>query len=280
MQILFSRNRWSSLILLTAIAIGSSSALAAKFDHSHSIANKVLKKYVVVKGPISQVNYEGLKKDAHDLNEYLKSIQMVSKDEFMKFSKEQQLAYLINAYNLYTLKLIIEHYPLKSIKDIGSLFSNTWSKKFDWLKLFGEKVSLDNIEHDMIREKKDDLSNKIVKVKFAEPRIHFAVNCASIGCPMLMNEAFTASNLEANLEKATNLFLSDPVRNRYDAKEKKLYLSHIFDWYGSDFEKYSGGVFKFVATRITQDPAAQKLIAEGKADREWTEYDWNLNKVQ
>lgn len=267
-------------IILTGMT-GLNAAQAAKFDHSHLLANRVLKKYVVVSGAASKVKYKELKANANDLNEYIKSLQMVSKPEFLKFSRDQQLAFLINAYNLYTLKLIVEHYPLKSIRDIGSLFTNTWNKKFPWLKLFGEEVTLDNIEHDMIREKKDDLSNKLVKVKFAEPRIHFAVNCASIGCPMLLNEAFTAQNLERNLEKATKLFMRDKSRNRLNVKEKALEISPIVGkWYSGDFVKYSGGVKKFAAKYMTDDPKVKKAILHEDTDIDTTDYDWNLNEVK
>ena len=263
---------------ILCILIAHSSANAAKFDHTHRLADKVLRKAVVMQGPASKVKYKELKANSKQLDEYIKTIQMITKAEFLKFNKKQQISFLINAYNMYTLKLIIQHYPLESIKDIGSLFSGTWGKKFEWQKLFGEQVTLDNIEHDMIREKKDSIDGKLVKIKFAEPRVHFAVNCASIGCPMLFNRAFTAQNVEKMLVKASALFLSDKSRNYYDPKEKELHLSKIFKWYGSDFVKYSGGVKKFVAMRITKDPKVQKEIMSDAVDIEWTDYNWNLNE--
>ncbi len=250
-----------------------------KFDHSHRLASAVLTKHVKVSGAASTVNYRGLKANSSDLDKYLTSLQSVAKSDFMKWNKKQQLAFLINAYNLYSLKLIIEHYPLKSIRNIGSVFTNTWNKKFDWLKLFGVQVTLDNIEHDMIREKRGDLSNKLVEVKYEEPRIHFAVNCASIGCPMLPNQAFTAQNLEKKLEKATKLFMSDTSRNRFNAKEKRLEISPIVaKWYKDDFVKYSGGVKKFCAKYMTDDPKVKQAILHEDTVIDDTAYNWNLNE--
>ncbi len=276
---------WTPVLALCAI-MGSLSAEAAKFDHSHLLAQKVLKKYVKVTGASSTVNYKALKASPNTLNEYVKSIQMVSKPEFMKWNKKQQLAFLINAYNMYTLKLIIEKYPVKSIRDIGSMFKNTWNKKFDWQKLFGEQVTLDNIEHDMIREKKDDLSNKLVKVKYAEPRIHFAVNCASIGCPHLPRYAFTGPLLDQQLEQEARKFFSQPRNFEINHQNKTVLLSSIMDWYADDFidwlkahypeqEKYS--LLDYVAHYVSADLAKELRGAASDYSIQFIPYDWNLN---
>lgn len=235
-----------------------------EFDHSHQAWTVFLQKHVNMKGPASTIDYKSIKNDPKDLNEYLKSLEAVSQDEFNRFSQNDKLAFLINAYNAFTVKLIVDHYPVKSIKDIGSLFSSPWKKKF--FRLLGEERHLDNIEHDMIRK------------QFNEPRIHFAVNCASVGCPALRNEAFVASQLDKQLEDAAVSFISDKTRNRYSSEAKKLELSSIFKWYGSDFPKKYGSLEAFLALRITSNPEHQKIIRDKKADVSYLDYDWSLNE--
>jgi hypothetical protein len=146
----------------------------------------------------------------------------------------------------------VDHYPIDSIKDVGSFFSSPWSKEF--FTLFGQPASLDYVEHELIRE------------MFDEPRIHFAVNCASISCPPLLNEAFVAARLDAQLESAAFNFLNDSAANRLEGDT--LYLSKIFDWYEEDF---TGGVIDFVA-KYRPD-----WVANGQPKLSYTPYDWNLN---
>lgn len=234
------------------------------FDQSHLTWTQVLKKYVKESGYASTVDYKRIKSDPSQLNAYLKALEMVSQEQFNLFSNDEKLAFLINAYNAFTVKLIVDHYPVKTIKDIGSLFSSPWKKKF--FKLLGEERSLDNLEHDLIRK------------QFNEPRIHFAVNCASVGCPALKDEAFTASHLDKQLEDASINFLSDKTRNQYDSKARKLELSSIFKWYGSDFLKKYGSLENFLAPRITSDPEHQKTIREKRASVTYRDYDWSLNE--
>ncbi len=177
----------------------------------------------------------------------------LSEKAFKKLAKNEQLAYLINAYNYYTIQLIISNYPTKSIKDLGSTFSSPWSKDFIQLFKKGDKISLDDIEHKMIRK------------NFDEPRIHFAVVCASIGCPPLRNEAFIASKIQDQLQDQAEQFLKDTTKNLIKGDE--LHLSKIFKWYGDDFNKTYGGYIPFV----------QKLLKTKYSDVEWLDYDWNLN---
>lgn len=224
---------------------------ASAFDHTHKDFSVVLGKYVSFADKQSLVQYAKLKKESKKLEAYLKSLSSVSKDEYKKFSKDEQLAFLINAYNAFTLKLIINHYPIKSIKDTGSLFTNPWKKKF--FTFLGEKNYLDHIEHGMIRR------------DFKEPRIHFAVNCASVGCPSLQTQAFTPKNLEELLEKGAQHFIKNEEKNR--VKGNKLYLSKIFKWYGSDFE-ILGGFKQYVM---------KTLKLKGDYEIEFMSYDWNLN---
>jgi len=164
------------------------------------------------------------------------------------------------------VELILTRYPnIESIKDLGSLFSSPWKKEF--IPLFNKTLSLDNIEQDMIR------------VEFKEPRIHFAVNCASIGCPALRAEAYVADRLDKQLDSASKLFLSDRSRNRLIGDE--LQISKIFDWYKSDFEM-SQSLERFLmkyADSLNLDPKQQQDLVNGDIDIEFLDYNWQLNKT-
>ncbi len=243
-----------SLKILLALAILAPASLSAAFDHSHSAFTAVLKKNVSG----DNVKYSELKKSPGDLTSYLDSLSKVSQSDFKSWNGDQQKAYLINLYNAATLKLIIDNYPLKSIKDIAS----PWKK--DTVKLFGKSRSLDDIEHDMLRK------------NYADPRIHFGVNCASIGCPPLRNEAFQASKLNKQLDEQAKKFLNDNSKNRVDNEGGVLYLSSIFDWFKGDFVKKSGSVEKFVAPYFNDRD--RKAIESGKLKIKHTDYDWSINK--
>jgi hypothetical protein len=228
------------------------------FDHSHATFTEVLKTHV--KG--AKVDYSGIKKSPAKLNAYLDTLANIKKSEYDGWSKDQKMAFLINLYNAATLKLIIDHYPVKSIKDIGGIIKGPWKQEV--VRLWGKKVTLDHVEHDLLRP------------GFKDPRVHFAVNCASIGCPDLLNEAFQASKLDDQLDNQARAFLADTKRNRLDAKNKTLYLSSIFDWFEEDFVKKSGSVEKFVAPYFND--ADRAVIQRGGLKIKNTEYDWNLNK--
>ena len=247
----------------------TSAAEATGFDHSHGLWNELLQTYVVDQGPASRVKYAPLKqRDAARLDTYLQSLSAVKRADFDTWSKAQKLAFLINAYNAFTVKLIIDHYPVESIKDIGNVFRSSWKIKF--FILFGEQTYLDYIEHSLIRGDKN----------YVEPRIHFALVCASVGCPKLQSRAFTAEALEVMLESATKAFLSDVSRNRYDASRKQLQLSSIFKWYGEDFAEKYGSVQQFVAPYLTEEQGEQQAIVADKVDIKYLDYDWNLNEAK
>ena len=134
------------------------------------------------------------------------------------------MAFLINAYNAFTVEKILTRYPdIKSIRDFGKVFGNPWKDKF--FTLLGQECTLDGIEHEMLRK----------HGAYDEPRVHFAVNCASIGCPMLREEAYVAERLDAQLEEQAERFLSDRTRNRYSAQTGALEVSKIFDWFKEDW---------------------------------------------
>lgn len=228
---------------------------SAGFDHKHQDLNGLLGDIVVIRGHQSRVDYEQLIQRRGELDEYLKKISAISRHSFDDFSEQQQLAFLINTYNGYQLKQVIDHYPLKSIKDVGSFFSSPWSKEF--FTLFGNPASLDYVEHQLIRQ------------MFEEPRIHFAVNCASISCPPLANEAYQAAKLETQLETAAFNFLQDKQANYLEGET--VYLSKIFDWYEEDF---TGGVIPFVARYWSSLPADLSTLEVA-----YTPYNWSLNKL-
>jgi Protein of unknown function, DUF547 len=256
---------------------GSAFAQAAgtsAFDHSHAAWTSLLKKHVLVLrgGQASQVRYAGFASDRAALKAYLDSLTGVSKTAYGGFSKPQQQAFLTNAYNAFTVELILTKFPnLKSIKDLGSLLQSPWKPK--WISLLDGKVSLDDIEHEMLRKRGD----------FDDPRVHFAVNCASIGCPALREEAFVADRLEQQLDQQTLRFMSDRTRNRYNAQRGRLELSKIFDWFGEDFRLGHKGISSLPAFAaryadvLADAPADRDRIRAASVDISFTDYDWNLN---
>jgi hypothetical protein len=264
-----------ALAFASLASLGAPSSWAqASFDHSHAAWTALLRKHVLLVrgGQESQVRYEGFAADREALKAYLNSLSSVSQAAFDAFNKAQQQAFLINAYNAFTVELILTRWPqLKSIKDLGSLIQSPWKPK--WITLLGGKLSLDNIEHDMLRK----------RGVYDEPRVHFAVNCASIGCPALREEAFVAERLEAQLEQQAQRFMSDRTRNRFNAGRQRLELSKIFDWFGEDFKLNHKGVASLPAfaaryADVLADGAAEReLIRAGKADIAFLDYDWNLN---
>lgn len=265
-----------SLLVLALALLLPLSALAA-FDHEHRAWTDLLKRHVVVLngGQASQARYAGFAKDRSALKAYLDELSAVSADDYAKWNKAQRLAFLINAYNAYTVEKVLTRYPdLKSIRDFGRFVGNPWKDRF--FTLLGKAQSLDGIEHDTIR----------APGAFDDPRIHFAVNCASIGCPMLREEAYTATRLDAQLDVQTQRFLSDRSRNRYDATGGKLEVSSIFDWYGKDFAQGWRGfqsVEQFLAAHadvLADAPEQRKAIRERKAPVKFLDYDWRLNDAR
>ncbi len=251
------------LISLLLFSLSAGTLLATNFNHQHTLWNEILNKYVDADRGVSRVDYQAIQRNQVALNQYLEELVSVSLEEYRGWSKSQRLAFLINAYNAFTVKLIVGNYPVDSIKDLGGWLSSPWKKKF--FTLLGEEKHLDNIEHDIIRK------------DFDEPRIHFAVNCAAVGCPPLRQEAFVAERLDQQLEEATQVFLMDERRNRYDPESKRLELSSIFKWYGYDFEKKAGSTEAFVTPYITQDPQAQERIRRREVQVRYLDYDWSLN---
>ncbi len=241
------------------LLVAGATSQARDFDHSHKALTEVLETHVHG----ARVDYPALKQSPDKLNGYLDTLAAVTRSEYDAWNREQQMAFLINIYNAATLKLIIDNYPVSGIRRIGGLFGLGSPWKMDIVRMFGEKVTLDHVEHEVLRP------------DFKEPRIHFAVNCASIGCPDLRKEAFRAADLENQLEEQTKAFLRDRTRNRLDIENRTLHLSRIFDWYEEDFVEASGSVANFVAPYFTERERA--FIEQGDIRIRHTRYDWDLN---
>jgi hypothetical protein len=274
--------RWIAMLVLgLLLPIG---AAFAQFDHSHSGWSGLLRKHVVVvnDGKASQVRYGEFAKDRAQLKAYLDSLSKVTDAEFKAWSKPQQMAFLINAYNAFTIEKVLTRYPdLKSIRDFGTVFGNPWKDKF--FTLLGRPSYLDQIEHEILR----------AKGAYGEPRVHFAVNCASIGCPMLREEAYVDDRLDAQLEEQTQRFLSDRTRNRFNERNGQLEVSKIFDWFKEDWVSGNKGIgasaqpiesreqyFARYAKQLADKPDAQAKVAEQKAGLAFLEYDWALNAAR
>lgn len=250
---------------------------ATGFDHRHAAWDALLRQHVVVAagGNASALRYAALQTQRTALRGYLDSLSAVSPASYGAWSKAQQMAFLINAYNAFTVELILTRYPdLKSIKDLGSFVQSPWKKEF--FMLLGQERSLDEVEHGMIR----------APGVFDDPRIHVAVVCASIGCPMLRNEAFVAERLDAQLDDALRRFLSDRSRNRFDATTGTLSVSKIFDWYRKDFEQGHQGItslqalFGRHAEALAATAQAQADIRAGRYKLAFLDYDWALNDAR
>jgi hypothetical protein len=260
------------IVLCTLLSLQNVSANAADaFDHS--AWNTLLQQnvYLLEGGKASQVDYQGFANNKVSLDGYLKTLENVSQSEFDGWLKDDQLAFLINAYNAWTVDLILTKWPnLQSIKDLGSFFSSPWSKEF--ISLLGKTRSLDDIEHTLIRGSD----------RYNDPRIHFAVNCASIGCPALANQAFQGDNLDSLLETQTELFLADSSRNRLSGDT--LELSSIFKWYREDFEKGWKGYHSLeafisnYASSMSLSDSVKTALDNKKLNIKFLDYDWALNK--
>ena len=258
---------------------------AAEFDHRYTNFDQLLTQVVQTSADKKQtrVNYQRLSVKSDILQRSLNAFSAVSKSQFDGWDEQQQLSFLINAYNGFTLKLIIDNWDefkqgdADSIRDLGSLFTTPWEKKF--FTLFNEKHNLDDIEHEMVRK------------WFKEPRIHAALVCAAVSCPPLRDEAFVASALATQLDSQMQRFLADNSRNeiKINGQEGEASLSSIFKWYRGDFEKGQQGfhsLFDLLSTYsealVEGDDNAQaqrNLLKSADYPITFKDYDWRLNDV-
>jgi len=270
---------WWCAGLVLSIAIP---AAAHGFDHRHAAWDALLRQHVVLitSGKASQVRYAGLQRDHAALNGYLGALSAVTQSEFNGWSKAQQMAFLINAYNAFAIRKILTRYPdIGSIWDFGRVLGNPFRDRF--FMLLGQRTSLDGVEHGTLRK----------PGVYDEPRVHFAVNCASVGCPMLREEAYVADRLDAQLEDQTRRFLGDRMRNRY--ANGHIELSMIFHWYREDWTRGYRGFSALAppalsleawlaryAALLADDVREQNLIRSGKAPLQFLDYDWTLNTAR
>ena len=240
-----------SMLLILSAGDQPASALQ-KIDNS--IYASLLKTHV---SPTGQVNYNGFKKDEIMLDQYL---HVLSHADISQLTQTEKFAYFINVYNAFTIKLILMHYPgINSIKEIGTFFTNPWQKKF--IPLNGRNVTLDYIEHEILRP------------QFKDPRVHFAINCASKSCPILRNEPYEAEALESQLSDQARIFINNKARNR--VRENTLYVSKIFKWFKEDFQdnpliiirQYANDEFKTAIQNLNPN-----------IDIKYLDYDWSLNQ--
>ena len=218
----------------------------------HSLYGELLGRYVenVV------VDYQGFKNEEKKLDQYLK---VLEKTDTKKLSRNEQFAFYVNAYNAWTIKLVLSGYPgVESIKDLGGFLKSPWKKKI--CRIDGDIITLDNIEHDILRP------------RFKDPRVHFALNCASKGCPPLRSEPYQGDVLDKQLDEMASAFINDPSRNRIE--ERTLYVSKIFDWFEEDF---NNDVVGFFLKQAKGDLKKQLEINKTKIKIRYLDYDWSLN---
>jgi hypothetical protein len=220
---------------------------------SHAAWDSLLRRYVCNDG---MVDYQGFIRDSQQLNRYLGQLAH-SHPSVDTWSRSEQMAYWINAYNAFTIKLIVDHYPVASIKDIqrGLPFVNSvWDIAF--INIAGRQYDLNQIEHNILRP------------LFKDARIHAAINCASVSCPRLRAEAYTADKLDKQLDEAMRAFLLDEIRNQPGGTEARL--SPIFSWFSGDFARDRGSVRAYVNYYLPQPLPASAHIR-------YLPYDWQLN---
>lgn len=229
-------------------------------DPEHAAWTALLRRFV----RDGLVDYRGLAAEgAADLDAYLASLSAVDETEYLTFSREARIAFWVNVYNAFTIRLVLDHYPIESIRSIGFLPGSAFRRRFIRMELHGGgRLSLDHVEHRILRE------------ELGEPRIHFAIVCASRSCPALRPEAYRGRDLDAQLDAATRAFLADETRNRIRPGDVRL--SAIFRWFREDFEKAAGSVPAFVA-RFADGPAAAALRDPDVRVR-YLDYDWSLNE--
>lgn len=259
-----------NVVLALALATGTDFPLVpSAFDHSHALWTEVLTAHVRGDG----VEYEKLKANRAKLDLYLASLETVMPEEFAGWKREQRYAFWINAYNAYTIRRVVDAYPVASVQDLADEDKKSfWDQEFVPLgRLFAEagdrKLTL------------NDLENKILRPNFKDARVHAALNCASRGCPPLQDEAFVADRLEKQLDARVTEWLADRSRIRYDRDERRLRVSRIFEWYRGDFVRDGGSLQGWIGPRA---PASERAWIAAAEDLkiEYLDYSWKLNDAK
>jgi len=218
----------------------------------HGLFADLLGKYVQA----GAVDYKGLKSEESTLDAYLAVLEAIDPKPL---SRDKQFAFYANAYNAWTIKLILSGYPgIKSIKELGSLLKSPWKKKI--ARIDGKRMTLDHIEHDILRP------------RFKDPRVHFAINCAAKSCPPLSDEPFSGDTLDRQLDQLTRAFINDPNSN--NLKGNVLYVSSIFKWFKTDFKD---GIVNFFRKYAEGDLKTNLKTIENTVKVKYLDYDWSLN---
>jgi len=232
---------------------------------SNVLYTAVLEEYV----QDGRVDYSGLCEDERFAS-YVNQLATVDPDTIG--DNDERLAFWINLYNAYTLKIICDNYPLESINDLhlGGLVVGTVLKKTVWDKKFvktdGEELSLNHVEHEIIRS------------EFRDPRAHFAIVCASVSCPPLRAESYEGGRLGDQLDDQARIFFSEPDKNYFDVEKKEAHLSKILDWFSKDFGGNDEEILLFVSTYLPKDLASAIRADPTEWKIKYTDYDWRLNE--
>lgn len=247
---------WMGVALLFLTASG---VKAMDFSDWDSLSKKYVAPKTIAGVPLTAVAYKDLKKDP-SFKQLLVKLEQFHLDELK--TREDKFSFWINVYNIMAVKMILDHYPIESIKDAGSLFQSVWKK--DVGIVAGKQRTLEEIEHQILR-------------KMGEPRIHAAIVCASVSCPDLRRGAYTAEGLGAQLDEQMKKFLSNPQKGmRIDTKQGRLYLSSIFDWFEEDFES-KGGVVAFISDYVSKDQ--REILQNPNLKIKYLNYNWDLNEL-
>lgn len=262
-------------LLLTFIIFCSS---ASAFDHEYRDYGEVLKANV----KDGLVDYAALQNDRKGIDQFVRQLGAVTTNEYEDWSRDQQLAFWINAYNGWFLQIVIDRYPIRGGRLLGVLYPDNSVQRISGIwdniktRSAGREVSLNDIEH------------KILRPIFKEPRIHFAIVCASIGCPALRSEPFRASALQEQLETAARDFINNPAKVRWNSGQKKLELSKIFDWFSEDFASFADESWRTRYSKKQAGPVAfsSKYLSPEVAETlkkdavkvVYLDYDWHLNE--
>ncbi len=254
---MYQRYFWLAFILILSLVVGTLGSASAGWASTvdHDIWADLLGKYIKPDG----VDYTGFKKEEERLDQYLKVLENTDPE---KLPRNEQYAYYINVYNAWTIKLILSGYPgVKSIKDFGSILQSPWQKK--WVRVNGDVITLDNVEHDILRP------------RYMDPRVHFAINCSAASCPPLRPEPYLADTLDRQLDDSTRSFINNA--SSYRLEGNTLYVSRIFKWFSEDFNEDPLGFY----LQYAEGDLKEKLTSQkDKIQVKYLHYDWALNDVK
>ncbi len=247
------------LLFLSSLPISAMGAAASpdSAGPDNTLFTQVLRDYV----KDGVVNYKSLKNDKR----FAGYVELLMKTDPNTISRQNRLAFWINVYNAFVLKVVCDKYPIKSImsKTAYALGKSNFQKKL--VKVNGVPYSLNDVENNIIRP-------------FGDPRIHFAINCAAKSCPPLRSEAFESGRLNEQLEEQTRNFINNPANNSFDFGKNEIMVSKIFDWFEEDFKKYDAGVPAFIGRYLPPEPGKQLLANAKTVKIKHHDYNWDLNE--